>query len=221
MFVRRGVLDENKLYENIKSFAVAIVLALIIRTFIVQSFHIPSGSMEPTLQIGDFILVDKVTYHFRKPQRGDVVVFHFPLNEDVYYIKRIMAVPGDRIQVINGRVYINGKPLKYSPAGTYSYEENGIKYTGELFHEEVPVKKGVFKDHFILKTGTVGDNTPVFTVPPGEYFMMGDNRNNSYDSRFWGFVKRDKIVGIARIIFFSWDSTHFRPRLSRIGKLIN
>ncbi|WP_457569711.1 signal peptidase I [Desulfurobacterium sp.] len=214
-------MEENKLYENIKSFAVAIVLALIIRTFIVQSFHIPSGSMEPTLQIGDFILVDKVTYHFRKPERGDVVVFHFPLNEDVYYIKRIMAVPGDRIQVINGKVYINGKPLKYSPAGVYSYIENGIKYTGELFHEEVPVKKGVFKDHLILKTGTAGDNTSVFTVPPGEYFMMGDNRNNSYDSRFWGFVKRDKIVGIARIIFFSWDSDHFRPRLSRIGKIIH
>lgn len=214
-------MEENKLYENIKSFAVAIVLALIIRTFIVQSFHIPSGSMEPTLQIGDFILVDKVTYHFRKPERGDVVVFHFPLNEDVYYIKRIMAVPGDRIQVINGKVYINGKPLKYSPAGVYSYIENGVKYTGELFHEEVPVKKGVFKDHLILKTGTAGDNTSVFTVPPGEYFMMGDNRNNSYDSRFWGFVKRDKIVGIARIIFFSWDSDHFRPRLSRIGKIIH
>ncbi|SNR92116.1 signal peptidase I [Desulfurobacterium atlanticum] len=211
---------ENKIVENIKSFAVAIVLALIIRTFIVQSFHIPSGSMEPTLQIGDFILVDKVTYRFRSPERGDVVVFKYPLNEDVYYIKRIIGVPGDKIQVIGGKLYINGKPVRYEEDGTYSYVENGQRFTGKLFYEFLPKKTGGVKKHFILKTGDAGDNTTVFTVPPGEYFVMGDNRNNSYDSRFWGFVKRDKITGMARIIFFSWDSNRFLPRISRIGKII-
>ncbi len=211
----------EKLVENLKSLAVALILALIIRTFIVQSFHIPSGSMIPTLLIGDFILVDKVTYHFRPPERGDVVVFHFPLNESVYYIKRIVGVPGDRIQVKNGILYVNGKPCKYKYLGLYSYYEGGQKHTGKLYYEFLPRKNGTVKKHYILKTGTQGDNTPVFVVPKGKYFMMGDNRNNSYDSRYWGFVDRSKIVGIARIIFFSWDSEKHMPRFNRFFKLIH
>ena len=211
----------EKLVENLKSLAVALVLALIIRTFIVQSFHIPSGSMIPTLLVGDFILVDKVTYRFRPPERGDVVVFHFPLNEDVYYIKRIVGIPGDRIQVKDGVLYVNGKPCRYQPLGKYTYYEKGEFHTGELYYEFLPRKKGEFKKHFVLKTGIQGDNTEVFTVPQGKYFMMGDNRNNSYDSRYWGFVDRDKIVGIARIIFFSWDSEKHLPRFGRMFKLIN
>ncbi|ADU96101.1 signal peptidase I [Thermovibrio ammonificans] len=211
----------NKLVENLKSFAIALVLALIIRTFIVQSFHIPSGSMIPTLLIGDFILVDKVTYRFRPPERGDVVVFHFPLNREVYYVKRIVGVPGDRIQVKEGKLYINGKPCKYRPAGSFSYYENGVEYEGKLFYEFLPRRNGTVKKHLILKTGTQGDFTPVFVVPKGEYFMMGDNRNNSYDSRYWGFVKGSEIVGIARIIFFSWDPHRHVPRFNRIFKLVN
>ncbi len=211
----------DKLIENLKSLAVALILALIIRTFIVQSFHIPSGSMIPTLLIGDFILVDKVTYHFRPPERGDVVVFHFPLNEDVYYIKRIVGVPGDRVQVKNGVLYINGKPCKYQHLGKYVYYENGKRYEGELYYEFLPRRDGTVKKHYVLKTGIQGDNTDVFIVPKGKYFMMGDNRNNSYDSRYWGFVDRSKIVGIARIIFFSWDSERHMPRFNRFFKLIN
>jgi signal peptidase I len=210
----------SKLYENLKSLAIALALALLIRTFLIQSFHIPSGSMIPTLLIGDFILVDKVTYRFREPERGDVVVFHFPLNEEVYYIKRIVGVPGDRVQVKEGKLFINGKPCKYQPAGSYSYVENGKAYEGKLFYEFLP-RKGSVKKHLILKTGAQGDNTQVFVVPKDKYFMMGDNRNNSYDSRYWGFVDRSKIVGIARIIFFSWDSDKFRPRLNRLFKLVN
>ncbi|WP_457678066.1 signal peptidase I [Thermovibrio sp.] len=211
----------EKIYENLKSFAIALILALLIRTFVVQSFHIPSGSMIPTLLVGDFILVDKITYHFRPPDRGDVVVFHFPLNEKVYYVKRIIGVPGDRIQVKDGKVYVNGKPCRYEDAGKYSYYENGREFTGELYYEFLPRKEGGIKKHLILKTGTQGDNTQVFVVPKGKYFMMGDNRNNSYDSRYWGFVDRDKIVGIARIIFFSWDSHKHMPRFNRFFKLIN
>ncbi|ADY72734.1 signal peptidase I [Desulfurobacterium thermolithotrophum DSM 11699] len=212
---------QNKIVENLKSFAIALVLALIIRTFLVQSFHIPSGSMIPTLLVGDFILVDKITYHLREPDRGDVVVFHFPLNEDVYYIKRIIGVPGDKVQVIDGKVYINGKPCKYEPGGTYSYTEKGSSYKGRLFYEFLPRKEGGEKKHLILKTGGRGDNTQVFVIPKDKYLMMGDNRNNSYDSRYWGFVDRSKIVGIARIIFFSWDGEKHLPRFNRIFKLIN
>ncbi len=211
----------NKLVENLKSFAVALILALIIRTFLIQSFHIPSGSMIPSLLVGDFILVDKVTYHLREPDRGDVVVFHFPLNEDVYYIKRIVGVPGDKLQIVDGKVYINGKPCDYKPAGNYTYYEKGEKYEGKLFYEFLPRKKEGEKKHLILKTGIRGDNTEVIVVPEGKYFMMGDNRNNSYDSRFWGFVDRSKIVGIARIIFFSWDGEKHLPRFNRLFKLVN
>jgi signal peptidase I len=211
----------SKLIENLKSFAVALILALFIRTFIVQSFHIPSGSMIPTLLIGDFILVDKVTYHFRPPERGDVVVFHFPLNEKVYYVKRIVGVPGDKVQVIDGKLFINGKPCKYQPDGQYSYYEDGRFYTGKIYYEFLPKRDGSVKEHMILKTGTEGDNTPVFVVPKGQYFMMGDNRNNSYDSRYWGFVKRDEIVGMARLIFFSWDSHRHLPRFDRFFKWID
>jgi signal peptidase I len=215
-----GIPLGSKLYENLKSLAIALALALLIRTFLIQSFHIPSGSMIPTLLIGDFILVDKVTYRFREPERGDVVVFHFPLNEEVYYIKRIVGVPGDRIQVKEGKLFINGKPCKYQFVGTYSYSEKGKEYKGELFYEFLP-RNGSVKKHLILKTGNQGDNTQLFVVPKGKYFMMGDNRNNSYDSRYWGFVDRSKIVGIARIIFFSWDSDKFRPRLDRFFRLID
>jgi len=211
----------NKIYENLKSLAVALILALLIRTFVVQSFHIPSGSMIPTLLIGDFILVDKITYRLREPERGDVVVFHFPLNEDVYYVKRIVGVPGDKVEVVDGKLYINGKPCKYQYVGKYSYYEKGQKYEGDLYYEFLPKRNGKVKKHLILKTGTQGDETQVFVVPKGKYFMMGDNRNNSYDSRYWGFVDRDKIVGIARIIFFSWDGEKHMPRFNRILKPID
>jgi signal peptidase I len=212
---------KGKLYENLKSLAVALILALLIREFIVQSFHIPSGSMIPTLLIGDFILVDKITYRLREPERGDVVVFHFPLNEETYYVKRIVGVPGDKVQVIDGTLYINGKPCKYQFVGPYTYREQGREYTGKLYYEFLPKRNGKVKKHFVLKTGAQGDNTQVFTVPKDKYFMMGDNRNNSYDSRYWGFVDRDKIVGIARIIFFSWDGEKHMPRFNRILKPVN
>jgi len=211
----------ERIVENVKSIGVALILALIIRAFIVQSFHIPSGSMIPTLLVHDFILVDKVTYHFRKPDRGDVVVFHFPLNEKVYYIKRIVGLPGDVVQVKDGVVYINGKPVEEKGDGNYTYYERGMRREGKLYTEVLPRRYGGEKVHVILKTGITGDNTLLFKVPKGKYFMMGDNRNNSYDSRYWGFVDRSKIVGIARVIFFSWDSHAHLPRLSRIGKFID
>jgi len=211
----------GKLYENLKSLAVALILALLIREFVVQSFHIPSGSMIPTLLIGDFILVDKVTYRFREPERGDVVVFHYPLNEKTYFVKRIVGLPGDRIEVRGGELFVNGKPCKYQYLGTYSYEEDGVRYEGDLYYEFIPRRDGSEKKHFVLKTGTYGDDTEVYTVPKGKYFVMGDNRNNSSDSRRWGFLDGEKIVGIARIIFFSWDGERHLPRFNRILRPID
>ncbi len=211
---------KERIYENLKSFGIALVLALIIRALIIQSFHIPSGSMEPSLMIGDFILVDKVTYHFRKPDRGDVVVFHFPLNEKIYYIKRVVGIPGDRIQILNGKVYVNGKPCRYQSDGNYTYYESGKRYTGKTFYEFLPRKGGGTKRHKILRIGSTDETTSVTIVPKGKYFMMGDNRDESYDSRYWGFVNRNQIVGIARIIFFSWNGHRHLPRFSRIFSLV-
>jgi signal peptidase I len=207
-------MSTQKLFENLRSFATALVIALLLRTFVVQSFHIPTGSMVPTLLIGDFILVDKVTYHLRKPKRVEIVVFRFPLNKSVYYIKRIVGVPGDTVQMVGGKLLINGKVCNYTPAGSYTYTEKGTTYTGKLLTEFLPSQAGVVR-HPVLLTGNAGSDTELFTVPQNKYFMMGDNRNNSYDSRFWGFVDKGEIVGIARVVLFSWDSNKHFLRLSR------
>lgn len=190
--------------ENIEAVLIAVVLALFIRTFVVQAFKIPSGSMLETLQIGDHILVNKFIYgtHIpftdlsilpvRKPQRGDIIVFKYPVDESRDFIKRLIGVPGDTIEVRNKIVYVNGKPLK---------------------DEYV-----VHRDERIIPGNR--DNFGPVTVPDHAYFMMGDNRDGSYDSRFWGFVKESEIRGKALIIYWSWDREAKRPRLGRIGKIL-
>ncbi|NOY53291.1 MAG: signal peptidase I [Deltaproteobacteria bacterium] len=192
--------------ENIEAILIAVVLALFIRTFVVQAFKIPSGSMLETLQIGDHILVNKFIYgtHIpftdisvlpvRKPQRGDIVVFKYPRDESRDFIKRLIGVPGDTIEVRNKIVYINGKPLP-DPYVAHRHRNSRI----------IPGNR---------------DNFGPVTVPPHSYFMMGDNRDGSYDSRFWGFVKQDEILGKALIIYWSWDRETKRPRLGRIGKIL-
>jgi len=193
--------------ENIEAILIAVVLALFIRTFVVQAFKIPSGSMLETLQIGDHILVNKFIYgtHIpftdlsilpvRKPQRGDIVVFKYPKDESRDFIKRLIGVPGDTIAVRSKVVYVNGKPLP-DPYVAPKHRDNRI----------IP--------------GTPRDNFGPITVPPHSYFMMGDNRDGSYDSRFWGFVHEDEILGKALIIYWSWDHEAERPRLGRIGKIL-
>jgi signal peptidase I len=216
---------------------IALILALIIRAFLVQAFSIPSGSMEPTLLIGDYLLVNKFAYGIRnpitnkvwipigKPHRGDVVVFIFPQDPTKDYIKRVIGLPGDKIQIINKKVYINGK----------------------LF--ETP--EAVYDDPLVIPppqrpTDSARDNLGPVTVPANSYFVMGDNRDHSYDSRFWGFVPMNDFRGKAFIIYFSWqgpqgkplilafwggleglthhlswNSNDFRIRWDRIGRLIN
>jgi signal peptidase I len=192
---------------------VAGVLALIIRTFVVQAFKIPSGSMEDTLLIGDHLLVNKFIYGLqipgvdgrfltiREPQRGDILVFEFPEDRQIPawqfwkrrdFIKRLIGLPGDTVEIRNKQVFINGKPLITPEA--------------------------VFKEGTSIVAGR--DNMPPIKVPAGHYFMMGDNRDRSYDSRFWGFVSNDEIKGLAFIKYWSWDSDRSMPRWERIGRLI-
>ncbi|GGA93151.1 signal peptidase I [Brucella endophytica] len=199
----------------------ALILALIIRTFLFQPFSIPSGSMRPTLLEGDYLFVSKFSYgysHFSlpfspdlfsgriwssEPKRGDIVVFKLPSDPSVDYIKRVVGLPGDRIQMRQGVLYINDVPVKREKIG----EINNPDITEqnrpvEVYRETLP--NGVSYDTLELAPNSIGDDTRVFEVPAGHYFMMGDNRDNSLDSRFTvGYVPFENLVGRANIIFFS------------------
>ncbi|MCJ7617063.1 MAG: signal peptidase I [Desulfobacterales bacterium] len=198
---------KSRLRENIEALILAILLALLIRTFIVQAFKIPSGSMKQTLQIGDHILVNKFIYgvklpyfnttiiSYKKPQRGDIIVFKFRQEPEKDFIKRTIGVPGDVIEILNKEVYVNKKRL----------EQNYAVYT-DL--------------HIIPKAMQPRDNFGPVTVPENSLFVMGDNRDHSYDSRFWGFVDLKDVKGKAIIIYWSWDNDNFGVRWSRIGKIL-
>jgi len=189
--------------EYVESFVVAICLALFIRTFVVQAFKIPSGSMIPTLEIGDHILVNKFIYgihmpwsgrvlmSIKSPKRGDVIVFRFPKDEEKDFIKRVIGIPGDTITLKQKKLYINGG-LQEEPYAIY----------------DVPAH--------MLPRGGFG---PIH-VPPDAYFVMGDNRDHSLDSRFWGFVETDKIKGKAFVIYWSWNSEATWVRWNRLARLI-
>jgi len=194
--------------EYAKSIVVALILALCIRTFVVQAYEIPSGSMENTLAIGDHILVNKFIYGteipivhkrvltVREPTRGDVIVFKFPEDRSKDFIKRLIGLPGDQIRIVDKKVYVNDQVF-------------------DDHHE-------LYKDgHMISADASPRDNMSGITVPSGCYFVMGDNRDNSYDSRFWGFVRRSDIEGLAFIKYWSWDSDHWRVRWGSIGTLID
>lgn len=198
----------RSLLESVRSLAFLLVIALFIVTFIIQPFQIPSESMERSLLVGDFLLVNKAVYgpagHFgwllayRQVQRGDIVVFHFPENPPEHVVKRVIGVPGDRIHLKNGVVYRNGEALK------------------EPYAVKEPAWPDSFRDNFPSETYTdpgmdvrwweqmrQDESGGELVVPAGEYFVMGDNRNHSRDSRYWGFVPRGNIVGRPFIIYFS------------------
>jgi len=196
-------------WEYVQAIIIALILALFIRTFIVQAFKIPSGSMEKTLLIGDHILVEKFAYGVRNPfthtlwipggkiKRGDVIVFIFPLDPSKDFIKRVIGVGGDTVQIINKKVYVDGK----------------------LFHEPPGV---IHLDPKILPASvSPRDNFGPIKVPKGDLFVMGDNRDESYDSRFWGFVPVKNVLGRAFLIYWSWNPITFDVRWNRIGKAIH
>jgi signal peptidase I len=209
--------------ETIKTIVYAILIALFIRTFFYEPFSIPSASMVPTLLVGDYLFVSKFSYgysryslpfglplfsgrvFFRPPHRGDVAVFKLPRDPSVDFIKRIIGLPGDRIQMKDGILNINGEPVKREKLGPYFYDENGRTSTYIHYIETLP--NGYQHDTIEIGDDQPLDNTAVFTVPPNTYFMMGDNRDNSADSRDpdsgVGYVPAANIVGRAEFIFFS------------------
>ena len=195
--------------EYIEAFAIAILLALFIRTFIVQAFKIPSGSMKPTLLIGDHLLVNKFIYGIKipwldrviipvkNPKRGDVVVFKWPKDESKDFIKRVVGIEGDVIEIKEDRLYINGEEITSEHIGEFNDED----YPNVA--EELEESLGDIKHH-ILDQEKRYENFGPKTVPANSIFVMGDNRDNSEDSRYWGFVTLNKIKGKAMIIYWSW-----------------
>lgn len=194
--------------EYIEAIVIAVVLALILRAFVVQAFKIPSGSMVPTLLVGDHILVNKFIYgiripytdvkffDFRKPKGGEVIVFIYPKDESKDFIKRVVGVEGDKILIRDKKIYLNDR----------------------LYNDSY----GVYNDHIIIP-GHVQprDNFGPVVVPKGSLFVMGDNRDRSADSRFWGFVKLNKVKGKAFLIYWSWGGFMRDIKWRRIGKLIH
>mgnify|MGYP002632749599 FL=1 len=201
------------------------VIALIIRSFLFQPFNIPSGSMKPTLLIGDYLFVSKFSYGFSKhsfpfsppvwsgrimgsePERGDVIVFKLPRDNRTDYVKRLIGLPGDRIQVTGGQLYINSEPVKRELLSEFlDHDKSGKTKPIRQYRETLP--NGVSYLSLDEVDGSVGDNTPEYLVPVGHYFMMGDNRDNSTDSRFMrhvGYVPYENLVGPAQVLFYSFD----------------
>jgi signal peptidase I len=214
------VKTKSKTREYIESILIAVIIALFVRSVFIQAYKIPSGSMEPTLLIGDHLLVnrlsyvvkvpyfDNVIYTLGKPKRGDIIVFRYPENVDVDFIKRVIATEGDIVEVKNKVIYINGIKM--------------IDSWGHYNDKQLPIPRDptinkVFGSH-------AKDNFGPYTVPKNAVFVMGDNRDNSADSRFWGPVMKEHLVGKALILYFSLNTNTTDPfeyiRWSRIGQLI-
>ena len=216
-----GILD------TVKTIVYAVLIALVVRTVAYEPFNIPSGSMVPTLLVGDYLFVSKFSYgysryslpfglplfsgriFFHPPERGDVAVFKLPTDNSTDYIKRVIGLPGDHIQIKNGVLYINDQPCPRKRIEDYLYEEgNGAVIPITQYLETLPNGR----QHRIIQMTDNGplDNTPVYDVPMGKYFMMGDNRDNSQDSRVLsavGYVPAENLIGRAEFIFFSTDGS--------------
>jgi signal peptidase I len=199
---------KSKLREYVEAILLAIVIAFFIRTFVVQAYKIPSGSMKPTLLIGDHILVSKFNYGIKlpfirstlipvgSPKRGDIVVFIYPEDRSKDFIKRLVGLPGDTVEVRDKQIILNGEPWK---------ENYGVHSDGLVIPRAVQPR----------------DNFGPVKVPEGKLFVMGDNRDESYDSRFWGFVDMKDVLGKALIIYWSWNNEDYSVRWSRIGTILD
>lgn len=199
----------SKIRENIEVIVIAVVIALFIRTFVVQAYKIPSGSMKDTLLIGDHLLVNKFIYGvkipftdgktlipIKNPKRGDIIVFRYPEDHEKDFIKRVVGIEGDTIVIIDKKLYVNGELHEY---------KDHAKFTDPI----------IFPENFNHR-----DNFGSVKVPKDSLFVMGDNRDNSHDSRFWGFVKLNEVRGEALIIHWSWKQSEFGVRWDRIGNLL-
>ena len=218
---------EPMIIEYARSLFPVFLVVLILRSFIIEPFRIPSGSMYPTLEIGDFIVVNKFAYGLRlpviqnkivpigDPERGDVVVFRYPQDPNIDYIKRIVGLPGDEISYVDKKLYINGEMIEQTPIGRYVGIDSGSVMTGAaLLKEQLPGNP----HEILIDEDRVGQTLFSVKVPEGHYFVMGDNRDHSSDSRSWGFVPDQNLKGRAFAIWMNWDGgVHF----SRIGKGID
>jgi len=218
----------NSFLSNVKSIAIAVFIAVIIRSFVAEPFNIPSGSMKPNLLVGDFIFVSKWSYGYsrhslpfsipiipkkifsNKPKRGDVVVFKTPEDNRTDYIKRVIGIPGDRIMIKDGSIIINENLILRKKSSDFIDNDHNVsikrvrKYIEYFENYEIEVLD-------IMDNGPV-DNTQLYEVPPGHFFVMGDNRDNSQDSRFInivGFIPFENLIGKAQFIFFSIENSRF------------
>jgi len=194
--------QKSRLRQNVESLLLAVLVALVVRSSVVEAFWVPSGSMLPTIQIGDHLFVNKLAYGMHLPfvgrevaqwrslQRNDIIVFTSPVDRSIDLIKRVIAVAGDTVEVRNKKLFING--------------------------EAVPDPHATFTDPN-MRTTAPRDNFGPVTVPPGKFFVMGDNRDQSYDSRYWGFADARDVKGQATFIYWSWDSQSHWMRWDRIG----
>ncbi len=223
---------EPVITEYSKSFFPVLLLVFVLRSFVIEPFQIPSESMVPTLEVGDFILVNKFIYGIRlplarnkvinitDPKRGDVMVF-FPPHESRYFIKRVIGMPGDTIRISNNTLFINGE--KAEQAFAYTDNREGDRCYGDynsatyvVAHEKLDERTHLMRK---CESPLLPDTDRVWEVPVGHYFMMGDNRDNSSDSRVWGAVPEERIVGKAFAIWMHWESFLSVPSLSRVGAI--
>lgn len=218
-----GAEAKSGIKDTVRVIIHALILAFIVRVFLFQPFNIPSGSMIPTLLVGDYLFVSKYAYGYSRysfpfgpdlfsgriwaedPKRGDVVVFKLPRDNETDYIKRVIGLPGNEIQMISGVLHINGEPVKKEKISDFVLEDSsGRERHLTRYRETLP--NGVSYPVLDLVNEGIGDNTEIYKVPENHFFMMGDNRDNSTDSRFLsevGFVPFENLVGRAEIIFFS------------------
>jgi signal peptidase I len=242
------VMPERKsggIRETTKTLVYAVAIALVVRTLLFEPFNIPSGSMKPTLLVGDYLFVSKFAYGYsryslplglplfsgrilqRLPMRGDVVVFKLPSDNKTDYIKRVVGLPGDRVQVLNGILQINGVPVPQEPVGQFDEDFDGRAVPVAMLEEQLPEGRR----HLIIDLTPTGnlDNTGVFKVPADHVFAMGDNRDNSLDSRVpnVGYIPMENLIGRAELLFFSvnghasfWQPWTW-PRGIRYGRLFN
>lgn len=213
--------------EYARSFFLVLLAVFLIRSFVAQPYKVPSGSLEPTILPGDFILVSQFSYGLRlpiwnkklvaykEPKTGDITVFHWPVNPAIDFIKRVIGVPGDHISYINKVLYVNGKKATQKFIGfADNNDKNGPSCRMKIIEENL---NGV-KHKIYICPNQKGENFYNLVVPQGQYFMMGDNRDESEDSRFWGFVPDKDIVGKALLVWLSWDSDNHTLRWHRIGQ---
>ena len=225
--VTKGKAGLSIIVEYARAFFPVILLVFVLRSFVVEPFRIPSGSMLPTLYIGDFILVDKFRYGIRlpivnlrifptgSPKRGEVMVFRYPHDDSTNFIKRVIGLPGDEIVYDQKRLFINGTAAQQDKTDSYKLETPNQEMDVIEYSEQVGAST-----HNILNDRGRSSRSMTISVPEGSYFVMGDNRDHSNDSRFWGFVPERNIVGRAFLVWFSWNSNDGGVNWSRIGHTI-